>query len=233
MIATLERIDRINDTVKMFWFRPERRMHYTAGQFTELYLPHENPDDRGERRWFTLSSSPSEDLLAITTRFAGEKSSTFKKKLFNLPIGTKVTLADPMGDFVLPKDKTIPLLFVSIGMGVTPVRSMIKWLTDTGEHRNIRLLHAVRTEPELIFRRLFEAYDMEFTPILKEPSASWEGETGLLTADRVSRALDTPKTLVYLCGPEDFTEAITDETVKHGVAKHRVVTDFFPGYSQN
>src|SRR5882724_4223783 len=87
--------------IRTFFFRPEKPMHYTAGQYTQLHLPHVRPDDRGQKRWFTLSSSPTEELLTITTKFAGDKSSSFKKALSKLQPGTELTMAEAMGDFVL------------------------------------------------------------------------------------------------------------------------------------
>lgn len=48
--------------ITTFFFRPEKPVQYTAGQFIELTIPHENPDDRGQKRWFTLSSSPTDEV---------------------------------------------------------------------------------------------------------------------------------------------------------------------------
>jgi len=88
---------------RTFYFRPEQPLSYTAGQFTELTIPHKRPDERGLKRWFTLSSSPTSELLSITTKFNNDKSSSFKKALFGLKPGAELTMAEPMGDFVLPK----------------------------------------------------------------------------------------------------------------------------------
>ncbi len=63
MRVTLDHTEDVALNIKTFWWKPERPVRYTAGQFIELMLPHENSDKRGSKRWFTLSSSPSEDLL--------------------------------------------------------------------------------------------------------------------------------------------------------------------------
>ena len=98
MKARFHHSDKVNETVTTFWFEPEQRMHYTAGQFTELTLPHDQPDERGIKRWFTLSSSPTQELVSITTRYAGDdKSSSFKKTLFALEPGAEVSMAEAMG----------------------------------------------------------------------------------------------------------------------------------------
>lgn len=236
MIAVLDHVEDIAPDIHTFWFKPERRMHYTAGQFTELYLPHDNPDDRGERRWFTFSSSPTDSLLGITTKFAqnGRQSSTFKQTLRALPIGSEVSLADAMGDFVLPKDKSIPILFVAAGMGITPVHGMIKYLSDSHERRDIQLLYGVHHDTQLIYRQLFDDYALaSFTPIARETSADWRGETGGITAERVIAMIgNNLETQVYVSGPEPLVETITKQLEQYGVAKHRIVPDFFPGYNQ-
>jgi ferredoxin-NADP reductase len=233
MKATLDHIQDITPTIKTFWFKPERPVQYVAGQFTELHLPHEHADERGEKHWFTLSSSPTESLLSITTKFPMDRTSTFKRLLRDLPVDTEVQLADPMGDFVLPKTITIPLLFAVSGIGVTPVRSMIKYLLDKKEQRDITLLYAVRRVEDLAFRQLFESYDMRFVPIVKEPSGDWHGETGKMSAPRVLEALSgSPDGLVYLSGPEPMVEALDVEIKRNGVDKRNIVVDFFHGYTQ-
>lgn len=231
MRVSLDHIEQITPHIKTFWFKPERPVRYVAGQFTELHLPHESADDRGIRRWFTLSSSPSEELVAIATRFDNDLSSTFKRELAALKPGEQLNLADPMGDFVLPKDPTIPLIFAATGLGITPVRSMIKWLYDTGEQRKIQLLYAASTTEELAFEELFRKYDLRFTPIIKHPPAGFTGETGQLTAERIVQAAHDANVLVYISGPEIITETLFKELPTHGIAPERLVTDYFPGYS--
>jgi glycine betaine catabolism B len=221
------------DHIKTFWFKPEKPVRYTAGQFTELYLPHPDADSRGQRRWFTLSSSPTDPLLSITTKFAPNLSSTFKEILQQIEPGTPLKLAEPMGDFVLPKDPTIPLLFVASGIGITPMYSMIKYLNDTGERRNIHLIYAVTRASEIAFEDLFNQYGVGLTIILKEPPDEYRGETGSLDADRILQLVDnTGKSLFYLSGPEPMVETFMKELKVKGIDEHRLVTDYFPGYTQ-
>jgi len=78
------KVERINHDVSTFGLNPKKPLRYTAGQYIEMYLPHDNPDERGQKHWFTLSASPTEELISITTKFAGDKGSTFKKTLFSL-----------------------------------------------------------------------------------------------------------------------------------------------------
>jgi len=232
MNALFVRREQIAKNIYTFWFAPEQPVRYEAGQFTELYLPHDNADDRGIRRWFTLSSSPSEALLGITVKCHAAGSS-FKQQLLGLQPNNSVKLADPMGDFVLPKDPSIPLVFVASGIGITPMRSMIRQLSHTQERRNIQLVYAVSDADELAFLPLLDAYDMPLTTIIKRPPTSYSGQTGTLTAARILElATHNDQTRFYLSGPEVVVETLTKDLATQGIHPHNIVTDYFHGYTK-
>lgn len=233
MKVSLDHTEAEADNIRTFYFKPEQPVHYTAGQFTELHVPHKNPDKRGTKRWFTLSSSPTDEFLTITTKYSGDdKSSTFKKALFRLKPGTVLEAAEPMGDFVLPKLIQTPLVFVAGGIGITPFHSMLKWLSDTVEERPIKLLYGVRTEDEIIFQDTFRAAGREPTIIVSEPSDAWGGERGNLSANLIL-GLEKPSedALVYVSGPEPMVEALEKDLHKAGLRKDQFVGDFFPNYT--
>jgi ferredoxin-NADP reductase len=232
MRVTLDHIEDTARNIKTFWFRPERPVRYVAGQFIELTLPHDNPDKRGIKHWFTLSSSPSEEHLSITTKHAAENGSTFKETLFGLPLGASVMMSEPMGDFVLPKDPSVPLVFVAGGIGITPMRSMIKWLHDNQEHRTIHLIYAASSIEEVAFRELFNTYGAPTDIILSEAPKNWQGQTGRLDAARILElAPNVDNKLYFLSGPEPMVEALTKGLQDAGVDKRRIVGDYFPNYA--
>ncbi len=206
-----------------FWFEPERPISYLAGQYTELTLPHGQSDNRGIKRWFTLSSSPTDvPLVSITTKFA-EEGSTFKQTLKKLAVSTVVDMAEPMGDFVLPKDNKIPLVFVAGGIGITPFHSIIKWLHDTKQERDISFLYSVNSEHEIVFQDLFEHYGMA-RHILTGERLSGQKILGL--------AKPANDALIYISGPEPMVEALQKQLEDLGIEKNRLVGDFFPGYNK-
>jgi len=137
-----------------------------------------------------------------------------------------------MGDFVLPVDKTRPLIFIAGGIGLTPFHSMLTWLTDTHEQRNIKFMYAVRSEEDIIFQDTFARADQHVTIVVSHPSAAWGGERGTITADLVLGVEQpSPESLIYISGPEPMLEALQKELLATGVHKQQIVTDFFPGYS--
>jgi ferredoxin-NADP reductase len=229
--VTLERVQDEASNIRTFFFRPERAVQYTAGQYTELTLPHPQPDERGQKRWFTLSSPPDGEFLTITTKHAAENGSSFKDALFKLPMGTELKMAEPMGDFVLPKFIQTPLVFVAGGIGITPFHSILEWLASTNETRPIRLLYAVRNEDEIIFQETYDTIGIKPTIIVSEPSPSWGGERGHLSAELIL-GLEKPEenTLVYLSGPEKMVQNLAKDLHKQGLEKRQIVTDEFPNY---
>ena len=207
----------LTSEISSFCFAKPDGFMYTAGQFIELTL-----EGHG-KHWFTLSSSPLEHDLCITTR---QTDSAFKKALFGLQTGAAVEISQPMGDFVLPKLQQTPLVWVAGGIGITPFISQLKLLTETGEPRPIRLLWAVSTEDDIIFQDVMEAAKQHVTIIVSKPSAAWGGERGHLTAEMVSALADLEKdSLILLSGPEPFVDSL-----KKGLPARQVVTDSFPGY---
>lgn len=233
MKATLIRKEQEAPNIHTFFFKTEKEFNYIAGQFTEIQLPLSNPDERGNKRWFTLSSSPTEEFVSITTRLDPVKPSAFKQALFNLESGAQITLAEPMGDFVLPKQKDTLLIFIAGGIGITPMRSMIKWLSDTNEHRDITLYYAAKVMEDMVFLDLFQNTDIKFEPILGSPPSDWQGMTGRLTSKTIMslpNVLDN--TLVYISGPEPMVETFNTELQQGGIPEHRLVMDYFPGYTE-
>lgn len=209
------------DNIETLYFESDTKPHYVAGQFIELRIPHDNKDDRGDKRWFTLSSSPTSDLLTITTKFAADKGSSFKKALRALPPDTILDMASPMGDFVLPKDESIPLTFVAGGIGATPFHSMVQYLIDSGEldKRDITLLYAASSEGEIAFLKTFKALGDKFHTIVGER----------LTADKVLEAANKDG-YIYMSGPEPMIEALEKDLRAAGIDKRNIQTDFFPNY---
>lgn len=93
---------QINSSVYAFYFSLPKDFVYTAGQYIQMTLLHDDVDERGSSRFFTISSSPTEkEYLMITSR---KGWSSFKKALFSLKKGDTVQIFGPMGTFVLPED---------------------------------------------------------------------------------------------------------------------------------
>ncbi len=219
--VTLDHKEQLADDIFSFWITADSKPRYIAGQFVEIYLPHDNPDSRGQKRWFTLSSAPTEELLAITTRINPKASSSFKQKLLSLVPGDKFNISEPMGDFVLPITANTPITFVIAGIGITPVRSMIKSLIETGQKRDIGLLHIVSKPQDAIFNDIFSSYKMKYQKISRAE----------LDLEQIIKDSNQDRGgLIYLSGPEQMVEDLNKDLIQKGVSPNRLVNDYFHGY---
>jgi ferredoxin-NADP reductase len=233
MKAVLDHIHQEADDIRTFWFSPARAVQYTAGQFIQMLLQHDKPDDRGDKRWFTLSSSPTDaPLISITTKFAKTNSSSFKSTLHALKPGDEVEITDPMGDFVLPKDKSIPLVFVAGGIGITPFHSIIKDLKDTAEHRSIQFLYALHDKNEQVFDELLSGYGLNQYTLIYQETNDPKAEKGNLSGARIIELTGSVENkLIYVSGPEGMVEALQGGLQEIEVPKSQLVGDYFPNYS--
>lgn len=230
MNAVLKATHQLTPDIRQYWFMPEKPLRFTAGQFLDVTLPHDNTDDRGDTRWFTICSSPDDELFCITTRHDYDHGSSFKNALLQMEHGYPLQISEPLGDFVLPKDPARPVIFVAAGIGITPFVSILESLA--GESRDIKLIHAVADESDIIFQDVFEEAGVHATIIVKNASPEWGGERGLVDAAKViGIEQPSPDSLIYISGPEAMVEQLKSELIEKGVGDNQVITDTFPGYT--
>ncbi len=210
-----------------FVFTPEHPIKYRPGQYMEWTLGHAKSDNRGNRRYFTLASSPTESTIRLGVKFY-EPASSFKKALLALDNQSTVIASQLAGDFTLPKDENQKLVFISGGIGVTPFRSMIKYVLDTGKKYSITHFYINKTPAEVVYKDVFDAAEQ----IGIKTIYHFTNTSGYLTADIIKS--NVPDYLVrhyYLSGPHSLVSAYQKLLVEIGVPDSQVITDFFPGFA--
>ncbi|MBI1863736.1 oxidoreductase [Candidatus Woesebacteria bacterium] len=125
LILTLSQKIKINPDSYDFVFNLVDPPKFNPGQYMEWTLGHQSPDSRGNRRYFTISSSPTEKNIRIAVKFH-ENGGSFKRRMLEMNVGDKIVASQITGDFTLPKDTGKKLVFVAGGIGITPFRSIIK-----------------------------------------------------------------------------------------------------------
>ncbi len=113
VLLTLRRKKKIAANIVDFVFKPSRQLAYEPGQYMEFTLAHKGPDSRGNRRYFTLASSPTEANLHLGVRFYPEGSS-FKRAMYSLDNRIKMLAGQIAGDFTLPGDSNKKLVFIAV-----------------------------------------------------------------------------------------------------------------------
>jgi len=215
-----------------------RQPEFLPGQYAEWTLASDVSDTRGNRRYFTLASSPTEPDVRLGVKFY-EKPSAFKKTLANFVPGSTVLAGSIAGDFTLPRDKSQRLVFIAGGIGVTPFRSMVKYLLDSREDRDAVLFYSNKTEPEIAYKDIFDeaaasrtGFRVVYTLTDKTTPSSWTGERGYVDAAMIEREVpDYKERAFYISGPHLMVTAFHDTLRGMGIPRRNIRTDYFPGYA--
>jgi len=198
-----------------------RRIAFIPGQYLEWTLDHPHADIRGNRRIFSIASSPAESELHVGTK-TYEPGSTFKKALLGMQVGSYIRAAHPAGSFTLPTNNR-PLIFIAGGIGITPFRSMVQHVMDTGQQRNMTLLYSARTEADFVYREVFDA-------------AAANGLKAHYLTDRLDEVMlkemlpELDKSMVYISGPDAMVTGYKHMLRGMGVKARDIKTDHFSGY---
>lgn len=225
---TLIKRQRIAQDTFDFIFKSPQRLKFLPGQYLEWTLDHKSPDSRGNRRYFTIASSPSEEKIEIGVKFYPD-SSSFKKALVSLNPGDVITASQLSGEFTLPKDPNQKLVFIAGGIGVTPFRSMIKYLLDTNEKRDIVLLYSNKVEADIVYQE-----------ILKEAARKLSIKTVYVVTDKEgyindkkikTEVPDYKERIFYISGPHSMIGTFEKTLKEMGVFGKQIKVDFFPGYA--
>ena len=226
-MAKLEFIKKIEvaPDVYSFIFKCPKDFKWIAGQFIQITLPHENFDDRGIRRYFSIASAPFEKNIMVATRIQLKNSSSFKKAFYNLIPGTVIESAEPKGKFIVEKqDKKI--IFIAGGIGITPVRSLIFDLNYRDKLKDVDLLYSNRDD-NIPFKTEIED--------IKKKNLSFNIyyflSPNVISEETLSKIYTKfPNSYIYISGPPAMVSGISDLIILKGINKDDIKTDYFPGY---
>ena len=237
VLTLLEKIPLTLDTYE-FSFKPDQKMRFHPGQYLEWTLGHEKPDTRGNRRYFTIASSPEEPDVKLGIKFY-EHSSSFKKAMLSLDPGDTIVAGQRAGDFVLPRNKNMKLVFLAGGIGITPFRSMIKHLVETGEKRFVTLMYSNKTKADIAYQDVFDEAEEKLgiktvytlTDAQAVP-ADWQGYRGPIDSYVITKEVpDYRSRMFYVSGPHGFVSGMEDLLRRMGIPENQIKTDFFPGFA--
>lgn len=222
----LRRKEMLDSVMGNFWFEPARPFVFVPGQFLEYTLAHPRADVRGVRRYYTIASSPTENEVLLATKFS-QPGSTFKEALRQLNVGEEVVASKVAGEFVLPSSPSQKLAFIAGGIGITPFRSMVRYLLHTHQARDIILVYGARTEKELVFREIFEEARRRFG--MKNVYAV----TRPIDEATIREAVpDLTERVFYISGPEPMVQGLTKLLITMRVPRKQIKRDYFPGYAE-
>jgi ferredoxin-NADP reductase len=181
-----------------------------------------------EEHPFTISSSPSQvGFIAATIKELGN----YTRTVGLTRAGDGALVEGPFGRFCHLHHDAERFLFISGGVGCTPVASMLRFMRDTVDHRQALYLCANRTEVDIAFREEFDRLpaSMKVVHVLSDPGPGWRGARGRLDAATLQRLAGAAlaRADVLLCGPTQFMAALRGSLRGLGVPSGRIHTERF------
>jgi ferredoxin-NADP reductase/MOSC domain-containing protein YiiM len=191
-----------------------------GGQYVTVRIP------RGDGpivRSYSLSGPPDGGSYRISVKreTAGAGSAWLHE---NARVGDTLEVAAPRGEFVLAAGDG-PVVFVSAGVGATPVLAMLYQLVADGSRRAVWWFHAARDPAE-------EAFAAEVAGLIERLpdghlQVRYSRRAGHLDAEAFRSAGVPADAVAYVCGPAGFMRDMTEALVAAGIAAGHIRTELF------
>lgn len=283
LVLTLKNVTKLSATNYEFAFSlpsNSKKFDFKPGQYLEWTLPLPNPitifknpilrahfakistftssntvlpDLRGNRRFFTIASSPTESELLLAAKIPTSKASFFKQKLLELKLGDTILAGQLAGDFTLPEKFVAAqekngkpannLVFIAGGIGITPFRSMVAYLLDTATNKEIKtphisLLYCSSDVSDFAYKDFFDQASKKINLtvhyiITKKELApkNWTGQVGRITPEMLKSLVpDFECCTYYLSGPNNMVTAYKETLLGIGILPAHIKQDYFSGY---
>lgn len=227
-----------SDCYTFYFKRNGTERGFIPGQYYEIKLDIKNPDERGDSRVFTISSSPTDtEFVAITTRII---QSSFKLQLNNLSLGQMVQFDGPWDDLNFDENDTSPHIFIAGGIGITPYHSIVQYVVDKRIDTEMILFVSWKNKDEMIFDNFFRNANnhmdnFTYVPTLTEEASSnasdWDGATGRIDEDLIRKYIKEIKdSKFFFSGPPVMVASLKQTVIDMGVAKEKIIAEEFEGY---
>jgi ferredoxin-NADP reductase len=231
----LAEVEIVTHNVKTFRFK--RRdggpvpFDYLPGQFLTLQIA---PKGIPTRRSYTIASTPTwRDRIEITVR--REEHGLVSRWLHDeLKVGDEVEIEAPSGTFCFKGETTKNLVLIGAGVGITPMMSVTRHLTETNWSGKVYLVLGFRAPRDFIFRdelRRLEAHNanLKVMVTMSQPGAeAWSGAVGRIDAALLARVVPNIAAFrVHVCGPPEMMEATAAALARLGVPAGQIKTEAF------
>jgi len=224
------------DTIE-FQFEKPGGFLFDPGQFAFFKIPQGLNSSKPLTHHFTITSGPTDDYLAFTTRM---RNSEYKNALASLGSGDEIEVDGPMGALVMPQNKATPLIFIAGGIGITPFYSMIRHMIRVSESRMLTLFYQNDKPSKAAFIveliKIIEGSQGMFkivaTMTNKEiPKKKWLRERGEITPEMIKEKVNYWVTApCYVAGPPGFVQQKASMLKEMGVPEENIKNESFTGY---
>lgn len=221
--------------------RTLRLVHPSGGDLPFRHLPGQfitftvRPVDQTIKRSYTIASSPTRrEYCEVTVK--REEHGTVSSFLHSVHEGDTLQVTGPSGNFTFIGEGANNIVLISGGVGITPMMSVVRYLTDRSWPGDIFFVFGCRADQDVIYRQELEYLqrrhaNLHLTITASEiTSADWPHERGTISKELLAQAVPHISTRrVHLCGPPPMMTALKSMLAELGVPAEQVKTEIFIG----
>lgn len=197
------------------------KLTLTAGQYITVKTDPKDSDHTALRHYSLCSTNTDKGIqFAVRRDNRNEHHGLVSNHLHDdLEVGDTVLLSAPAGDFALNQDlvkqNETPIVFISAGVGVTPILSMLEAQVTANPQRPIVWVYACQNEQH-------HAFDSQVNQLLESATTLEKHvfyfESGQILDEAWLANLPMPAD-IYVCGSMPFMESIIDGLMRldHGL----------------
>ncbi len=185
-------------------------------------------------RSYSISSSPSEsEYVELSIR--REPRGAVSRHIDDvLQVGDLVAVDGPVGKFVFSDKVENSVVLISGGVGITPMMSISRFLTEQSWPGDIYFIFTCQTPADIIFatqlhelERRNPKFHLAIT-ISKPEGTDWKGARGRITREWLMQVVpDLSSRMVHLCGPPAMMDAVKAIFTEIGSPPARLMTESF------
>ncbi len=217
--------------VKSFRFKKKQDVGFKAGQFFFLGIMINGAE---RTKHFSFSNSPTEEgYIEFTKKLT---DSEFSKALDRLKVGDWAKIKMPYGSFTFESGHK-KIAFLSGGIGITPIRSICKYVVDKKLDADIALLYGNRTSKDIVFKDDFGVMqsgyrNLKVLHILSQADSDWTGKKGHIDNRLIKEEIpDYAERRFYICGPPSMVEVTKKILLEDlNLSTEQIITENFTGY---
>lgn len=204
---------------------------FLPGQFATLGV---SPAGEPVKRAYTISSSPTRaGFIEITVK--REAQGLVSRHLHDaVRPGDMLEVRAPTGAFTFTGSEADSIVLIGGGVGITPLMSVVRYLTDRAWGGQITLLYCCRTSADFAFREELESLQRHHpnlsvvASMTREAGTVWMGPTGRLTRDLIlASAPSIADQRVHVCGPPPMMASVTAMLRELGTPESSIHTEAF------